>query len=69
MLLSEPTETEQEPVTRREPLSRRREPELLGAVLVEVVLEIFRRRNEVAEARRRVEIAEAELAREEDGCH
>jgi hypothetical protein len=48
-----------EPVTRRDPLSRRREPELLGHVLAEVVLEIFRRR---------IEIAEAELTREEQEC-
>jgi hypothetical protein len=45
MLLDEDVE----PVTRREPLSRRREPELLGHVLAEVVLEIFRRRIEIAE--------------------
>jgi hypothetical protein len=58
MLLDEDVE----PVTRREPLSRRREPELLGHVLAEVVLEIFRRR---------IEIAEAELAREDErsACH
>ena len=40
---------ETEPVTRREPLSRRREPELLGAVLGDVLIEIFRRRIELAE--------------------
>ena len=40
---------ETEPVTRREPLSKRREPELLGAVLGNVLIEIFRRRLEVIE--------------------
>jgi hypothetical protein len=51
MMLLDVEETE--PVTRREPLSKRREPELLGAVLGGVLIEIFRRR--------RLEIAERDL--------